>query len=133
MVWNDRLSVGVARLDKDHKKLLAVLNEMYALLQRGSAGEVLDDVLESLVDYTRRHFENEERLLIETRYPDLEVHKLEHEKMVAWLNQLRSRRTLGTAAGPSLETVNYLKDWLFDHILGSDQRYSAHLHAHGIR
>jgi hemerythrin len=32
-----------------------------------------------------------------------------------------------------LELVNYLKDWLFDHILGADMKYVEHFEERGIR
>ena len=53
--------------------------------------------------------------------------------MVVWVEGIRKRVEEGKAVAPSLEVVNHLKDWLFEHILGSDQRYVEHLTAAGVR
>jgi len=32
----------------------------------------------------------------------------------------------------SLEVMNFLKDWLMNHIQGSDKKYGPYLNSHGI-
>lgn len=132
IVWNDRLSVGVATVDREHKELIAILSQLYDAIRSGAAREVLSDTLARLTHYTQYHFAREEALFAPTRYPDTEGHRLEHANMVAWLAEIRRKYDEGLTAGLSLDVVNYLKDWLFDHILGSDQEYVPHLRAVGI-
>jgi hemerythrin len=132
IVWNDRLSVDVACIDREHKELVSILNDLYQAIEGGSARETVIDVLGRLTCYTQNHFVHEERLFAQTTYPDVESHKRQHATMVAWLEDCRSRYDSGRLSGLSLEVVSYLKDWLFDHILGSDRKYIEHLHAAGI-
>jgi hemerythrin len=35
MTWTPKLSVGVAVLDEDHKKLVGMVNELYDAMQAG--------------------------------------------------------------------------------------------------
>jgi hemerythrin len=132
IVWNDRLSVGVAAIDREHKELISILNDLYQAIDCGSARETVSEALGRLTQYTENHFAHEERLFTQTTYPDVESHHREHAAMAAWLSDCRSRYDSGRLSGLSLEVVNYLKDWLFDHILGSDRKYIEHLHAAGI-
>ena len=132
IAWNDRLSVGVEIIDSDHKKLVGMLNELYDAIADGTSKEILGDLLDRLVEYTSVHFAREESFFSRTGYPGAEAHKFEHANMIAWLVEMRTRLKSGSAMGPSLELVNYLKDWLFDHILGSDMEYGPHLNAMGI-
>jgi hemerythrin len=133
IVWNDRLSVGVGVLDEDHKRLVGVLNDLYDAIRAGRGKETLGRLLDQLADYTLFHFRREEEFFAQTGYAGAVDHKAEHDNFAAWITKLRTRYVEGTAAAPSLEVINYLKDWLFDHILGSDQLYGAHLNEMGIR
>ena len=133
MVWNDRLSVGVAAVDADHKKMVKMINELYDAILAGSWREKLDGLLDRLVDYTRYHFAREEELFARTGYPEAEAHKREHDEMKEWMNSASNLHRDGSLPAPSLELMNHLKDWLFDHILGSDQKFAPHMKAHHIR
>jgi len=130
--WNDRLSVGIASIDREHKELIAILNSLYDAIRAGATRDSLSETLSRLDAYTRFHFTNEEALFTQSAYPDAEKHRLEHANTVAWLAELRRKYENGTAAGLPLEIVNYLKDWLFDHILATDQKYTPYLHAAGL-
>ncbi|MGA7522474.1 MAG: bacteriohemerythrin [Acidobacteriaceae bacterium] len=133
MVWNDRLMTGIAAVDSDHRRLVAMINELYEAIRAGSNEDGVRRVLNSLVEYTRFHFGREEALFAQTRYAERQQHKAEHDAMVAWVEEIRAKVEEGTAKAASLEMIVRLKDWLFDHILGTDQRYVAHLTAAGVR
>ncbi len=125
VVWNDRISVEVEELDADHKKMVEMINDLYDAILAGNGRKNLDRLLDRLVDYTRYHFAREEAWMERIGFPDLAAHKQEHEKMAAWINTAWRDYHSNTAMAPSLETMNLLKDWLFGHILGSDQKYAA--------
>jgi len=46
---------------------------------------------------------------------------------------LQMRFETGQSFILSTETMEFLKNWLIDHIMGSDQQYGPHLNAKGIR
>lgn len=133
ITWNDRLSVEVEALDNDHKQLVEMLNELFDSIRDGAPRATMSRRLDELVEYTQQHFAREESLFAIGSYPDAEEHMHEHSNMTAWLREMRARFERGTVAGPSLEAVNFLKDWLFDHILGSDRKYVAYMKGLGIR
>lgn len=133
MVWNDRLFVGIEPVDNDHKEMVAMINELYDGIQTGDAGSILSGILDRLVDYIGTHFSREEKLFEGTAYPGAEQHLREHEKLTHWVLDFQRRFNAGLVAGPSLEAMNYLKDWLFDHILKADQEYVPYVPAQAIR
>jgi len=132
MAWNDRLMVHIEELDQDHKHLVQLLNTLYDAIQSGSGKDTLPDLLEELARYTRFHFAHEERLFEKTGYPAAKAHAEQHETMVEWVMAVRADYIRGSGPGLPLHVVNYLKDWLFDHILHSDQSYVSYLHASGV-
>ena len=53
MNWTEKLSVGVAVIDDDHKKLVAMVNELYDAMQAGRGKDTLGRILDGLVQYTK--------------------------------------------------------------------------------
>jgi len=133
MSWSDKLSVGVEALDNDHKKLIEMINELYDGIVSGQNKEIIASIIDRLVQYTRYHFTREEELFARTDYANAMAHKLEHDEMANWAIQVELEFHTGTLPAPSLEVINRLKDWFFDHINGTDRQYAKHLNAHGIQ
>lgn len=133
MSWNDRLSVGVEVIDSDHKKLLAMANRLYDAIVAGNSKEMLGDLFKELAEYTHTHFRREEAFFERTGYPSAAEHIREHQKLQKWVETTRTQFEKGLLPGPSLEVMNYLKNWLFDHIAGSDRQYGPFLNDKGIR
>ena len=132
MAWNDKLSLDIPAIDQDHKKLLVLANDLYDGIQSGESRAEIAGILVALVHYTQFHFAREEEFFANTGYPDAVAHKREHDEMVVWTLGAQARHKSGSLRAPSLEVMSFLKDWLYDHILGSDHLYAAHLKAHGI-
>ena len=132
MTWNDKMSVGVALLDNDHKKLVSMLNQLFDAINSGQGKESLGTILDGLVDYTKIHFANEERLFVQTSYPDSIAHKKEHDDLTRQVVDLQTKYKAGVTGTLSLEVMTFLKTWLVNHIQGNDRKYMPHLIAKGI-
>jgi hemerythrin len=133
MTWTEKLSVGVGMLDEDHKRLVAMVNELYEAMQAGHGRDSLGRILDGLVRYTREHFAREEKLFAQTGYPATALHKQEHDALTRQVLEVQRKHAAGSATTLSLEVMQFLKNWLIKHIQGSDQKYRAHLNANGIR
>ena len=123
VVWQDKYSVKIDSIDKQHKKLVAIINELYASMKAGKSNDKLGEILEKLVDYTKYHFSYEEDLLEKAGYKELPEHKEQHKAFVEKI----SKTCKDYAAGKlfmSIDVCNFLQDWLIHHIQGTDQKYS---------
>jgi hemerythrin-like metal-binding protein len=129
--WNSQMSVGVKACDDDHKQLIDMLNRLYEGMKKGQGKDVLGKVLDDLVKYTKFHFAREEEFFDRTGYPAAD-HKREHRELVTQAETLQSRYKSGESA-LSIETLDFLRDWLTIHIQGTDKKYSSYLNEHGIR
>jgi len=77
--WSDDLSVGVPEIDKQHKKLVDILNRYYTEIKnKEDDKETIDRFLNELSDYMRDHLDYEEKFLAIIGYPELEQHKKVH-------------------------------------------------------
>ncbi len=130
--WNDSLSVGIASVDAQHKKLIALVNELYDAMKVGKGKDVLGRVLDGLLQYTVTHFQTEERYMQTTGYPDFPAHKKEHDELTQQALDLQKKYKEG-AVTLSLQTSEFLKGWLTKHIQGTDKKYTAHLTSHGVK
>lgn len=132
MEWNDKMSVGIDSIDAQHKKLVALLNELYDGVQQGHTKEALGTVLSGLVDYTVAHFKYEEDLFAKTGYAEKDAHKAEHDAFTRKVGDVQEKYKTGVNTSLSLEVMTFLKNWLTNHIMGTDQKYTAHLKANGV-
>jgi hemerythrin len=129
--WEDSFSVNIGVIDMQHKKLMSMLNELHQAMMEGSGKEKLGTILSNLVGYARGHFTTEERLMRTHAYPDFLAHKSEHDHLTEKVMDLQSGFR-SNEVGLTLEVMIFLKDWLRNHILGSDQKYSPFLNAKGV-
>jgi hemerythrin len=132
MTWTEKLSVGVGVLDEDHKRLVAMVNELYDSMQAGHGKETLGRILNDLVQYTKVHFDREEKFFAQTGYPASAAHKQEHDALTQQVLEVQQKYMSGASAALSIDVLRFLKNWLINHIQGSDQKYRPHLNAKGI-
>jgi hemerythrin len=133
MTWSATLSVGVQTLDDDHKKLVAMINELLEGILKNRRHEALTQVLDQLVHYTQLHFAHEEAFFVRTGYPDAATHIQQHRALVKQVADLQARLKAGDTSLLSLDLMKFLKEWLTRHIMDEDKRYQAHFNAKGIR
>jgi len=129
--WNDSYSVKVAALDSQHRKLFDLINELHQAMKARRGRDVAGAVLCRLIDYTVYHFSAEEKLMEQHRFPELATHRAEHkaltDKVLAFKKDFDANTGLLT-----VELMNFLQQWLVNHIQRVDQRYSAFLNAQGV-
>ena len=125
--WTEDLSVGVEVLDDDHKKLISMLNTLFAAGMAGVADAMLDKTLDALEDYTHFHFEREIEFLEKHDYPSVEPHKFQHEKLIKELKTYTDKVREQGVDGMSTELMMFLRTWLINHIKEHDMDYAKFL------
>jgi hemerythrin len=130
MTWNSRYSVGVKSLDSQHTVLFDILNELHGAMMRGQAQTMTGPLLRKLVDYTRTHFTAEEGMLENAKYPGLTDHRALHRDLIKQVGDYSSRFERGEIA-LNLHLLNFLRDWLTNHIQKVDHQYGPWLNEHG--
>ena len=131
-VWDARYTLNIAEIDRQHRKLFALFNELYEAMQEGHGNEVIDDVLTRVVDYTAYHFATEEKLLHQYGYPEEAAHRAEHAKLTEQAKTLVVKHHAGNGQ-VAIATLKFLCDWLNNHILGSDKKFAPFLIEKGVR
>jgi len=120
--WSDSYSVNAPGIDAQHQKLFDLINSLHVAMIQGKGKEVLEQILDGLVDYTKVHFAAEELLLEKINYPDLQAHVAEHDAFIRKAYALQTDYRNGKVA-LTLPVMEFLKDWLLNHILKTDKKY----------
>ncbi|MCI5114501.1 MAG: hemerythrin [Candidatus Electrothrix sp. LOE1_4_5] len=130
--WNDNFSVNVTMIDHDHKKLVAMINELTDAMKAGHGKDVLGKILNELIQYTATHFQREEKYFQQVKYPDAVAHKREHSDFVKKVTEFKKEFDAGRVT-VSVNILQFLSKWLQHHIRVSDQKYSKFFNKNGIR
>jgi hemerythrin len=132
VTWTPKMSVGIAKLDKQHQGLFDIMNQLHEGMLQGRGRDILGSAIANLSQYTKIHFGEEEALLRLHAYPQLGDHLKLHQRFRDKLAELDSQFKAGTAA-LAVSTLDFLRDWLSKHILGVDTQYKDFLAAKGVR
>jgi len=129
--WDESYSVGVAAIDEQHRRLIALINELHAEMHTGRGQDVLRDVVNRMIAYATSHFAREERCMLDCSYAGFREHKEEHDEFCDKTVDLFERLSTGRLV-LSLEVIMFLRDWLTHHIMETDKKYSACFHRIGL-
>lgn len=129
--WSDSYSVKVLGLDNEHKQLFSIINQLHESMKAGRGKDVMQDVLDQLLRYTEQHFTDEEALMQRAGYPWLFAHIALHRQFVNKIERFGNDFRSG-ALPISVDMLEFLRNWLAEHIMGTDRQYSETLNAAGI-
>ena len=120
--WSDKYSVNNFLIDSQHKRLVSMINLMHESMKEGKGKETLQKILNDLVGYTKEHFLTEEAMMKKANYPGYAAHKTEHDKLTEKAVDLQKSYADGKAP-LTMDVLNFLKNWLTNHIEGTDKKY----------
>ena len=132
MQWNEQYSVGIKVVDEQHQRLFAMIQDFYDQMRQKQTQEGMADILKGLADYSLYHFNSEESLMTRHQYPNYPQHKNEHTKFIQKVEDFRLRFNSGQLVIP-IEIAEFLKNWLSNHILKTDQQFAPFLREKGVK
>nr|Q9GYZ9.1 RecName: Full=Myohemerythrin; Short=MHr [Theromyzon tessulatum]AAG01808.1 myohemerythrin [Theromyzon tessulatum] len=110
--WDETFEVFYEKLDEEHKGLFKGIKDL-------SDSPACSETLEKLVKLIEDHFTDEEEMMKSKSYEDLDSHKKIHSDFVETLK--------GVKAPVSEENIKMAKEWLVNHIKGTDFKYKGKL------
>lgn len=128
--WTPALQVGVGEMDKQHRQLVEMINNLQAAI-RASNPELTNEVLDGLVKYTVTHFGTEERLMARHPYDGMDDHKRAHAQFIERVGKTQTDIKTKTVTA-SITLSGFLTDWLVSHIQKVDKNFAAHLKSKGV-
>lgn len=124
--WTTEIETGDARIDAQHRALIQAFNDLVTAVEGKRGWEAAGRTLRFLVGYTMEHFQMEEKLMEEAKYPGTSRHKQLHHHLVVQVSTLMQAHAARTA-NLSPEVMGFLEGWLVEHIQGEDVRLAEFL------
>ena len=121
--WNENLSVGVPSIDRQHKVLIGLINDLHTAIEAGKGASEAKNILKQLINYAKAHFIYEESLFMRYDYVATHEHLASHRNIEAQLAELKEKSN-SSDFNLSEELMHFLKNWLNNHILKEDMGYS---------
>lgn len=118
------LLTGVPEMDEQHRVLVGLLNEVYALARQGQREEAREKLLSGVVAYVDFHFRAEEAFQEKIGFPECEAHRKIHEsfrkQVLEWVEEAKAGDEKAIH-----EIVAMIWAWFFRHIAVRDKAYGT--------
>ena len=119
--WKDEYSMNEIEIDKQHKWLFELSNEIYHLVEAGvDDNEHFRELFMALNDYSIEHFIYEEVYIQEEDFPGLEEHIEQHLEFNNKLKEL----CVGIGKDTHIKDIGeFVTTWLVKHVIEEDMKY----------
>ena len=122
--WNRNFETGIAEVDAQHRRLVALLNTLVSHLTVQADAPTLNAIFDELSDYAVNHFASEEQIWQEAFGDDaweLQHHD-SHTGFIDEVLRLRAEEGVKPLEDVIEDIVSFLTHWLALHIIESDKR-----------
>jgi hemerythrin-like metal-binding protein len=126
ITWDDAYRVRIDSLDRQHRKLFELINDLDALDPQHNSAAVCAAKMTLLIRHMREHFRAEEELFARYGYLEGAIHRHHHDSFIRNLTDFAERIDRGSLT-LSGEIGQFIGDWLVNHIVKIDMRYSPFL------
>ncbi|MBT4277768.1 hemerythrin family protein [Candidatus Falkowbacteria bacterium] len=133
--WKDEYSVGVKEIDKQHQKLVDLINKTIDAVHAKNMKLVLESVIDEMEEYVIVHFSTEEKYFKKFKYVNTKSHMQEHKIFVDRVGYFKNKILKAKqedVLALIYEVIDYLEDWLIRHIIENDQKYIKCFKKHGL-
>ena len=121
--WNDKYSVNISLIDEQHKKLFEIINKAIIANKHSKVTKDVLGILDEMTEYALKHFETEEHYMKEFKFPEYQTHRNEHIDFTSSSIDYKNR-VIGGDFQIINEILEYLKQWLVNHIQVTDEKHT---------
>lgn len=129
--WKSEYEVDVPVIDAQHAKLFEIAASAEKLLLLPDSVDKYDDIvkiIDDLKDYLVFHFDSEQKILENIKYPKYLSHRVSHNDFVEKFNSIDLERIDDKQQQNLSEILNFVMIWITEHVLGDDREWAKHYH-----
>lgn len=124
LAWTVNLLTGIHEIDRQHQVLFDVVARLELAVTSDEKWSAVHFALVELTNFVNIHFAVEEALMRLHGYPALEAHIEEHRRFCAGLAEIKEHSIRDDV---SIKMMEFVKNWLVNHIGVADCAYVPHL------
>jgi hemerythrin len=125
--FKEEYKIGIDNIDAEHRKLFQIADRAYETLMDDFIPDKYDyivDILSELKEYAATHFRHEEEYMMSIHYKRLISQKASHDEFIEKISEYDLQHLDENQKEAILEILDFLNDWLVNHILKSDKLIS---------
>lgn len=130
--WSKDFELGLKLIDEEHKKLVGLINKVIEANKKETTDIEFKEVVKGLAAYTQTHFVVEEEYMQVYKYPAYEGHKDMHDDFIRRVSSLLQALGEGRMDFPK-SLIDFLVNWLLNHIAVTDRKLVEFLLNEGVR
>ena len=131
IIWKETYSVGIERIDNEHKELIRIFNDLLNAMAIGQGYTVVEEIFQGLTAYSKNHFASEKKIMESYNYPEKEEHLKEHDTFTKQVIEYKNDYESGNRK-VSVQLMNFIREWLVTHWNGTDKKLGLFLQAKGF-
>ncbi len=121
--WTQNLSVGINEIDEQHKVWFEKANALFDACIQQKGKDYISHLLDFLDEYTKIHFSDEEKYMLQINYPEYSNQKGLHSSFINELEKLKSDyESSGGNVAVVINANQLILKWLTNHILLEDKK-----------
>lgn len=129
MRLGETYSTGVSSIDEEHGELMDLINQIHEGLHASVSQDDIKRLLQRLAACAAAHFAHEEKQFTMIGYPDAAFHTHTHQHFMIVLSCFEKGTDRMGRPVALADQVDFLRDWLLDHITNEDQQVVDYLDA----
>lgn len=127
VLWKDSFSVGDDVIDAQHRGFFDEFNLVADALEAGLGREAVTRFYRRFVAGLSRHFRDEEDLMAAVRFPDIDLHRTEHQALMAAVTAIEDMLATAESVHDLHVVVKRLFCAMVEHLVAEDMRYKSHV------
>lgn len=126
-LWNKDLETGHELMDSQHKELLRAANSFFIKCKMNKHRNAASEHLDFLVNYIQYHFQAEESIHIDSKYPEQKNHHALHKMISFEVTKYTVLLRDSDFAEPVMrQFYEFVIAWIKNHILVKDVEFAKY-------
>ncbi len=132
MKWKDEYSCYDSNIDRQHMKLIELIDKMEEILDLNDNFDHYDEIVvifSELKEYTVYHFTYEEELMEKSNYDSssIKIQKLEHKSFIKKIDGIDFAEIDENQIESVRQILDFTAKWIDQHILRTDRNFGMFL------